>query len=270
MKEGAKRKGYNVTNLMKAFVAMCVASCGMLLGGCAGTGPSIAPFYLMRSVETEPKFVGVWKPVEEEGTSQVMDLPAMFTVTESERYGYDIHVRMNETADEGPVLPDMFATVFRVGQYRYLDITLGQEESKKIAQTAGPFVIMTHHMMKFEIDEDEIRLLGREPDLNLDVTINGFGSDTKPTPPRKPFNYPSVNLLEGHEEMLEQSDQNALKIVNASFRVINVSSPQLHRVIVEAEAAGEFKDVLFRLRRVKQDVSQPAQKAEETTSPKTP
>ncbi|MFY7897091.1 MAG: hypothetical protein ACOVP8_12725, partial [Phycisphaerales bacterium] len=25
-----------MTNLMKAFVAMCVASCGMLLGGCAG------------------------------------------------------------------------------------------------------------------------------------------------------------------------------------------------------------------------------------------
>lgn len=264
MKEGAKRKGYNVTNLMKAFVATCVASCGVLLGGCAGTGPSIAPFYVMRSVETEPKFVGVWEPVAEKDASESLDLPAVFTVTDSERFGYDVHVRMNEPASEGAVIPDLFVTVFRVGQYRYLNITLGLEETEKLGETVGAFVITTHYMMKFEIDDDEVRLLGRKPEINL------FGFGTKPEGQSKPFNYPSINLLDGNEELLKESGQNAIKLLDASMRVINVSSPELQRVIVEAEAAGEFKDVLIRLRRVKRDVSQPIQRAEEIAEPKRP
>jgi hypothetical protein len=234
---------------MMKIVVLAFAS--LLLGGCIAAGPSVAPFYVMKAVEPDPKFVGVWESVEEEAGAK--PLPATFTVTESKRFGYDVHANMKEETPDGERIPNMFATVFRVGQHRYVDLTLGLDDMEKVNKSYAPFILSTHYLFKIEIEADEVRFLG--PKLEL----NPFA---KPDEKKKRYEFPGIDVLEGHEELLKESDKKMIATTGFQSRVVTASSPNLQRAIVEAEAAGEFSEVLVRLKRVKADAAKPAKDAE--------
>ncbi|HLP86023.1 MAG TPA: hypothetical protein VK157_16850 [Phycisphaerales bacterium] len=229
-----------------------------VLGGCVTTGPSVAAFYVGKSVEAEPAFVGVWELIDQEGKPT---MPATFTMSESREQGYNVHVSMKEELPDGERVPNMHATIFRVGQSRYINLTLGLDEAETISKSYGPFILTTHYLIKAEFSQDEVKLLGRQPEIN----VFGFGENKKP--PAKQYEFPSVDLLEGHEELLKEGDKRAMATTGFQARVITASSRDLQRAIVEADAAGQFKDVIMRLRRVKHDADGQQPAAESPAKP---
>jgi hypothetical protein len=204
--------------MQRLSIAAIWAALLLIVVGCAA-GPSLNEFYTERSIVQNDNIVGVWQqdPTNAKANDGRSEKPSEVTISPLGQRGYLLTLSEHEAkkTEANPLEPSYQVTLFKAGDSLFADVTLAPELKKRLEETYVGMVIVTHTVMRIDLEKDRLSVRPVSDDVARHFTFAAIGKE-----PAKQANQITVSL--------------------SPTRVMTDPPEKLFQGVLRADAAGCF------------------------------